>query len=79
MKLGLYRHYSGKTYLVLGAALHTETLEPMVVYQRLYGDYGLWVRPQDMFEETVTIEGKVQPRFEYLGPATETPPNPKLK
>lgn len=77
MKLGLYQHYKGMHYQVIGVATHSETLEPMVVYQQLYGNYGLWVRPQEMFMETVTIDGKTQPRFTYLGPIGEEPPHPK--
>ena len=66
---GRYRHYKGNDYLVLGLARHSETLEPLVVYQALYGERGRWVRPAAMFVETVEIEGKTVPRFAYLGPA----------
>jgi len=66
---GRYRHYKGKDYLVLGLARHSETLEPLVVYQALYGERGLWVRPAAMFVETVEIGGKKTPRFAYLEPA----------
>lgn len=68
INLGLYQHYSGKRYHVLGVCRHSETLEEMVVYQCLYEDYGLWVRPKDMFFEQVEIEGKKQSRFTYIGP-----------
>ena len=67
IKLGKYRHYKELEYEVLGVARHSETLEKVVVYKALYGDYALWVRPLDMFKENVTIEGVVQPRFEYIG------------
>ena len=60
---GLYRHYKGLLYEVVGTARHSESLEPMTVYRALYGDQGLWVRPAAMFNETVDIGGKVQPRF----------------
>jgi len=60
---GLYRHYKGNDYRVIGLARHSETLEPMVVYAALYGEGGLWVRPAGMFVETVQIEGKPVPRF----------------
>lgn len=60
---GLYRHYKGGQYEVIGTARHSETLEPMTVYRALYGQHGLWVRPAAMFTETVTINGVVQPRF----------------
>lgn len=79
MKLGLYRHYKGMHYQVLGVAAHSETLQLLVVYQQLYGSYGLWVRPQAMFMETVVIEGVSQPRFTYLGAIGEDAPNPDLK
>ena len=67
MKLGLYEHYKGKQYQVIGVARHTESLEEVVVYQSLYGDYSLWVRPAAMFQEDVIIKGVKQPRFRYLG------------
>ena len=62
-KPGLYRHYKGKDYRVIGVAWHSETEEPFVVYQALYGERGLWVRPAAMFSETVEVEGKRVPRF----------------
>ena len=64
---GLYRHFKGKEYRVLFTATHSETLEPMVVYQALYGQRGIWVRPAAMWNETVTREGKTLPRFTYIG------------
>ena len=63
---GLYRHYKGGLYEVLGTARHSETLEPLVVYRALYGAHGLWVRPAAMFTETVVIGGVRQPRFVAL-------------
>ncbi len=60
---GRYRHYKGNEYRVVGLARHSETLDPLVVYQALYGERGLWVRPAAMFTETVVIAGKPQPRF----------------
>lgn len=64
---GYYRHYKGKYYQVLGVAKHSETLEELVVYQPQYGDFGLWVRPLEMFLEDVEIEGKTIPRFAFVG------------
>ena len=64
---GLYRHFKGHEYRVLCTATHSETLEPMVVYQALYGQRGIWVRPAAMWNETVTREGKTLPRFTYIG------------
>jgi hypothetical protein len=66
MQLGLYQHYNGKYYQVLGVCRHTETLEEMVVYRGLYGDYGLWVRPKTMFAEIITQEGQQKPRFQFI-------------
>lgn len=63
---GCYRHYKGGLYEVLGTARHSETLEPVTVYQALYGEQGLWVRPAAMFEEKVVIDGVLQPRFTRL-------------
>ena len=60
---GLYRHYKGLMYEVLGTVRHSESLEPMTLYRALYGERGMWVRPAAMFEEVVTIDGLRQPRF----------------
>lgn len=65
--LGLYRHYKGNNYSVVGFARHSETREDMVLYVPLYGDGGYWVRPLAMFTEQVTHEGRSVPRFAYLG------------
>lgn len=68
LQLGKYRHFKGKEYQVLCVATHSETLEKYVVYRALYGECGVWVRPLSMFTESVTRNGKTQPRFAYLGP-----------
>ena len=61
---GLYRHYKGNDYEVVGLARHSETLEPLVVYRALYGEGGLWVRPAGMWTETVTLaDGRKVMRF----------------
>ena len=60
---GLYRHYKGPEYRVLGVARHSETEEEVVVYQALYGEYGLWVRPLAMFCSEVELDGERVPRF----------------
>ena len=67
IKPGRYRHFKGGEYEVYGVAKHSETGEELVVYRTLYGERGLWVRPLTMFEETVEREGKMQPRFIYIG------------
>jgi len=66
-KPGLYRHYKGNEYRVIGLARHTETEETLVVYQALYGARGLWVRPASMFGESVEIGDRRVPRFEWIG------------
>ncbi len=63
---GLYRHYKGKYYQVIGVAKHTETEEAFVVYRALYGTFGLWIRPLTMFTEKVEQNGKVVSRFELV-------------
>jgi hypothetical protein len=63
---GLYKHYKGQSYQVMEVARHSETQEWLVVYRCLYGDNSLWVRPYDMFVETVVIDGEEKPRFEYI-------------
>ncbi|CAN5699742.1 hypothetical protein BH11PSE7_BH11PSE7_16880 [soil metagenome] len=60
---GLYRHYKGNMYEVVGTVRHSESLEPMTLYRALYGERGLWVRPAAMFNEKVVIKGVLQPRF----------------
>lgn len=67
MKPGRYRHFKGGEYRVLCMARHSETEEPMVVYQALYGDGGFWVRPAAMWEETVERPDYTGPRFQYVG------------
>jgi len=62
-KPGLYRHYKNNPYRVTGLALHSETREWLVVYEALYGEGGLFVRPAAMFTELVEVEGKLVPRF----------------
>lgn len=63
---GRYRHYKGPLYRVLASARHSETEEWLVIYQALYGEYGLWARPATMFAGTVMVEGVERPRFEFL-------------
>jgi len=60
---GKYRHFKGNEYEVLSIARHSETMEPMVVYRALYGDHGVWVRPAEMWLETVELDGKTVQRF----------------
>jgi hypothetical protein len=67
IKPGRYRHFKGREYRVLCLAKHSETEEDMVVYQALYGERGIWVRPAAMWNETVERDGKAYKRFEYMG------------
>lgn len=70
VKPGIYRHYKGKEYKVIGVGRHSETLEEVVIYMALYeskfGSNALWVRPKAMFEETVEIGGETIPRFAFV-------------
>jgi len=66
LKLGVYEHYKGNKYQVLGVALHSETLEEMVIYKAVYGERLTWVRPLKMFLETIEINGEKKPRFKLI-------------
>jgi len=71
IKLGKYKHYKGKFYEVLGTALHSETLEELVVYKALYsskrfGKNALWVRPKKIFLKKISVDGKKVPCFRYV-------------
>tara|TARA_B110000444_G_scaffold247557_1_gene270343 strand:- start:681 stop:920 length:240 start_codon:yes stop_codon:yes gene_type:complete len=66
-KKGRYRHFKGNEYEVVEIAHHSETQEAMVVYRALYGEHGLWVRPLEMFFETIERDGKTLQRFAYIG------------
>jgi hypothetical protein len=70
---GLYRHYKGMLYEVIGSVRHSESLEPMTLYRALYGEHGLWVRPAAMFLEDVVIDGIKQARFLKQPEPTQTP------
>jgi hypothetical protein len=69
IKIGKYKHYKGNDYRVLGVVKHSETLEDLVLYECLYENprSKLWVRPLKMFLEKVELNGRMVPRFEYLG------------
>ena len=68
---GIYKHYKGKLYKVIGVAHHSETLDEMVVYQAMYesavfGKDALMVRPIESFLENVDVNGKKVKRFEKV-------------
>ena len=67
IRIGKYKHFKGNEYRVIGIASHSETMEPMVVYQALYDEQGLWVRPANMWNEQVDREDYKGPRFTYIG------------
>lgn len=68
MKLGIYKHYKGKEYRVIGVAKHSETLEDFVVYEALYDNdlSKLWIRPIGMFLEELEVEGGSVQRFTFI-------------
>ena len=68
LKPGKYKHYKGNLYQVLGTARHSETLEELVVYKALYQSEGknIWVRPLQMFTETIEINGQQIARFQFI-------------
>ena len=66
IKKGIYEHYKGNRYELIGIANHSETLEKMVVYKALYGEKELWVRPAAMWNEEIEINGKAVARFRLL-------------
>ncbi|MDR1536726.1 MAG: DUF1653 domain-containing protein [Clostridiales bacterium] len=64
--LGTYRHYKGKLYEVVGFAIHSETLEYMVIYRQLYGECKTWARPLSMWENEIEADGRTVKRFEKV-------------
>jgi len=68
VELGLYKHYKGNLYEVIGLARHSESLEELVVYKATYQKEGenLWVRPKAMFIESLSIDGREVKRFTKL-------------
>ncbi|MCR4925987.1 MAG: DUF1653 domain-containing protein [Clostridiales bacterium] len=67
IKKGIYQHFKGNRYEVLCVAKNSETLEEMVVYQALYGDGDIWVRPASMWDEEVEYQGEKVKRFKLIG------------
>lgn len=67
LKPGIYRHFKGGEYELIGIVTHSETLEKMVLYRALYGEREVWVRPLSMWTETVEKDGLLMRRFAYVG------------
>lgn len=65
-KKGIYKHYKGNYYELIGVGKHSETLEEVVIYKALYGEHGLWARPASMWNEMVEVDGKFVPRFQFI-------------
>ncbi|MBM7505241.1 DUF1653 domain-containing protein [Agromyces aurantiacus] len=70
---GVYEHYKGRRYEVLTTARHSETEEWFVVYRQQYGDGSTWVRPLEMFDETVEVDGRTMPRFRRVDDGPRQP------
>ena len=68
IRVGIYEHYKKKRYEILGVAIDSETLEEKVIYNALYGENLIWVRPLDMFFEEIEIDGIKQFRFVFIEP-----------
>lgn len=67
LKPGIYRHFKGGEYELIGIVTHSETMEKMVLYRALYGEKEVWVRPLSMWTETVEKDGLLMRRFTYIG------------
>ena len=72
LEKGIYKHYKGNLYEVIDVARHSETEEYLVVYKTLYGDFSTWVRPLDMFQETVEVDGLQVARFQFIEPSEKS-------
>ena len=63
---GIYKHYKGNLYKVLMIGTNSETLELMIVYQAMYGDNKIWIRPASMWNEIVIVDSKSVSRFTLM-------------
>lgn len=72
IQAGHYLHYKNKEYTVLAVGNQYPSNEPHVLYQAQYGDKEFWIRPKDMFMETVEVDGKIVPRFKFIKPFMKT-------
>jgi hypothetical protein len=66
IETGKYQHYKGAMYEVIDTVQHSEDESRLVLYRPLYGEKKLWVRPYDMFFETVNTEKGPTPRFQRV-------------
>ncbi len=66
IKLGKYQHFKGSYYQVLHLARHSESEEHLVVYHPFDNKNDIWVRPLDMFKETIIRNGKSIQRFQFV-------------
>ncbi len=68
IKPGIYQHYKGERYRIIGVAKHSETLEDLVIYEALYDNKmsKLWARPVAMFLGEVEVDGQKVPRFKFI-------------
>ncbi len=66
LRPGIYKHYKGNEYEVIDIAKHSETEELLVVYRPCYGEQHLWVRPLEMFSQSVIVDQQAVPRFTFL-------------
>ena len=72
VKKGIYRHFKGQMYEVIGVAMHSETKEEMVIYRALYGEIIIWSRPISMWNKPVMCDGKEKARFELVSELQKT-------
>ncbi len=81
VKPGVYRHYKNKLYRVHFVAKHSETLEDLVIYETLYDNdtSRYWARPLAMFTEMVEVDGRMVPRFEYVGETQKPVDAPEIR
>lgn len=66
VKKGIYGHFKGHTYKVIGIGKHSESLEELVVYINTEDENDIWLRPEKMFLENVTKDGETFPRFQFI-------------
>jgi len=67
IRAGVYKHYKGGLYKVIGIAQDSESNQQMVVYRSAEDGRQLWVRPLEMFKDKIKVDSRMVPRFEYVG------------